>query len=402
MSNLIQKSEQYVFQLFKDKLSSDYTYHNFLHTQFVVSKLIELLRAEKMSEVEEEILLLSAWFHDSGYVYCDAGHEEKSAEIAEEFLKENGVEVEKIVMVQRLIRATKIGYEPQDLMEMMIKDADTSHVGDSIFEKISLQLRREWELRLNQILTDAEWNLRNYEFLTSVHRFYTDYAKNNWQSGKLNNLLKVQENIRNQKEIDQKNKLKKSKLAKIDKPDRGIDTLFRVTLNNHTRLSDIADSKANILLSVNAIIISIALSTLLPKLASPKNEYLVIPTLTMLTVSVVCIIFAIMATKPNVSKATFTEEEVKNRKVNLLFFGNFHKMELDQYEEAMDDLMSDRKYLYNSLTRDLYFLGLVLERKYRLLRITYYLFMIGTILTVLAFVYAFSVNTEFDWLLGED
>ena len=59
----------------------------------------------------------------------------------------------------------------------------------------------------------------------------------------------------------------------MKKPDRGIDTLFRVTLNNHTRLSDIADSKANILLSVNAIIISIALSTLLPKLASEKSLF---------------------------------------------------------------------------------------------------------------------------------
>lgn len=401
MTNLIQKSEQYIFQLFKDKLSSDYTYHNFLHTQFVVSKLSELIHAEKLTDSEEEILLLAAWFHDSGYTCCDGGHEDKSAEIAAEFLRENGVDPDKIAEVEKLILATKIGYEPQNLMEMMIKDADTAHLGTNSFEKTSLQLRREWERTLDQKLSDSEWYARNSDFLTSVHRFYTDYAKLHWQPVKLNNLIKVQDNIANQKENEQKAKLKKSKLEKLDKPDRGIDTLFRVTLNNHTRLSDIADSKANILLSVNAIIISIALSTLLPKLASAKNEYLVIPTLTMLTVSVVCIIFAIMATKPNVSKTTFTETDVKNRKVNLLFFGNFHKMDLLQFEEAMNDLMSDRKYLYNSLTRDLYYLGLVLERKYRLLRITYYLFMIGTILTVVSFVYAFSENTEFDWLLGD-
>ena len=182
--------------------------------------------------------------------------------------------------------------------------------------------------------------------------------------------------------------IKKKKNDKIQQPDRGVDTLFRVTLNNHTRLSDIADSKANILLSVNAIVISIALSTLVPKLMNPKTAYLMIPTIIMLLSSVISIIFAILATKPNVTFESFNAEDVKSKKVNLLFFGNFYQMSIDAYEEAMQDLIKDRDYLYNSLTRDLYFLGKVLERKYRLLSITYTIFMIGTILSVLAFAYA--------------
>ena len=85
-------------------------------------------------------------------------------------------------------------------------------------------------------------------------------------------------------------------------------------------------------------------------------------------------------------------EDVKNRKVNLLFFGNFYQMSLDAYEEAMEELMKDRDYVYTSLTRDLYYLGKVLERKYRLLSITYTIFMIGTILSVLTFAYAMFTN----------
>ena len=181
----------------------------------------------------------------------------------------------------------------------------------------------------------------------------------------------------------------------MQQPDRGVDTLFRVTLNNHTRLSDIADSKANILLSVNAIGISIDLSTLIPKLATPKNEYLLLPSIVMLFSSVASIVFAILATKPNVTYESFNEEDVKQKKVNLLFFCNFYQMSLESYEEAMQELMKDRDYLYNSLTRDLYFLGKVLERKYRLLSITYTIFMIGTILSVLTFSYAVLTNTTF-------
>src|SRR5690625_4738464 len=151
----------------------------------------------------------------------------------------------------------------------------------------------------------------------------------------MDHVIRAQEMIRNEKEIADKEKLRKSKVEKLKKPDRGIDTLFRVTLNNHTRLSDIADSKANILLSVNAIIISIALSTLLPTFASAKNYYFIMHTMIILYVCVGCIIFAIFATKPNISNTSYTTCEVKNRKINLLFCRNFHKMQIDQYEEAM-------------------------------------------------------------------
>lgn len=398
MKDLILKAENYIFKLFKDKLSCDYTYHNFLHTQFVVNKLSELLRNEPVSLEDQEALILAAWFHDAGYTSCEQGHEEKSASIAEEFLQENHVDHAKIQQVKELIFATRLGHEPQNDLEKIIKDADSAHLGDPSFEEISAQLRRECELIHHEEISDAEWNKMNYAFLVLEHRFYTQYAKDNWQSIKLKHVVNVQENIRNQKELEQKALLKENRIKKINQPDRGIDTLFRVTLNNHTRLSDIADSKANILLSVNAIIISIALSTLVPKLAAAKNEYLIIPTLTMLLVSVVCIIFAILATKPNVSNTNFSFDEIKKNKVNLLFFGNFHKIDVDDFERAINDLMSDREDLYNALTRDLYYLGLVLQRKYRLLRITYYVFMIGIVLTVLAFVISFSNEADLSLL----
>jgi hypothetical protein len=154
-------------------------------------------------------------------------------------------------------------------------------------------------------------------------------------------------------------------------------------------LSDIADSKANILLSVNAIIISVCLSVLIPKLDAPKNSHLVIPTFLLILSSVLTIIFAILSTKPNVTNTTFTNEDVKARKVNLLFFGNFHKMTLENYQEAMQDMIKDREYIHNSLVKDLYFLGSVLDRKYKLLSITYKIFMAGIIISVLSFAYAF-------------
>lgn len=399
MSDLLQKAEQFVFELFKDKLSSEHTYHNFLHTQFVVQKTKELIEHEPVSEQEKELLLLAAWFHDTGHIEGSENHEEKSFEIAVSFLKENNFSDSQIQSVKEIILNTCINRNSSSKLGKILRDADSAHLGSEMYEEISKQLRIEWELVNGKKLTDYEWNLENYKFLTRDHRYFTDYAQANWQPVKMRNVFKIQNEINVlQNEGLSKQEIKKKKLEKLERPERGIETMFRVTLNNHTRLSEIADSKANILLSVNAIIISIALSTLLPKLGSPKNEYLIMPTMTMLLVSVLSIIFAILATKPNITKGTFTNEDVQNKKVNLLFFGNFYKMPLDKFEAGMNEVMNDRAYLYNSLTRDLYYLGLVLDKKYKMLRLTYYVFMFGTIATVIAFVFAFQQNGGMDGL----
>ena len=120
----------------------------------------------------------------------------------------------------------------------------------------------------------------------------------------------------------------KVKKQKAKTPERGIETMFRVTLRNHIALSDIADTKANILLSVNAIIISLALSSLLPKLDNPSNQYLIVPTIVFIIFTVTSIILSVLATRPNVTEGKFSKKDVEDKKVNLLFFGNFHKMSL--------------------------------------------------------------------------
>ena len=124
---------------------------------------------------------------------------------------------------------------------------------------------------------------------------------------------------------------KGKKKSKETKPERGIDTMFRTTLNNHNNLSGLVDNKANILLSVNAIIISVSLTTIIPKLDNPSNAHLIIPTLILIISSVIAITFAILATRPSITQGSFTRKEVDDKKVNLLFFGNFYKMPFELF-----------------------------------------------------------------------
>ena len=71
--------------------------------------------------------------------------------------------------------------------------------------------------------------------------------------------------------------------------------------------------------------------------------------------------------------------------VNLLFFGNFYKMQMDDYLWAMNQMMKDGEYLSDSMVKDVYHLGIVLAKKYRYLRISYTIFMYGLIVAVIAF-----------------
>lgn len=391
---ILQKAEAYIFQLHKDILFQQHAYHNYNHTLRVINGLNELITAENISSNDAEMLLLAGWFHDSGHYHnCDC-HEQKSSEIANEFLNKESYPTDKIKQIAQLILATQIDHEPQNSLEACIKDADFIHFADPNYYEISLLLKKEIEYSCDRSFTELEWCTSNKDFMLNKHRYFTDYAKKNWHIKKEKNLFKVLERIEKLEATDvvSKKDLKKKKLEKLERPDRGIDTLFRVTLKNHTELSAIADSKANILLSVNAIIISISLSALIPKLDSPSNAHLIYPTFILLLSSVASIIFAILSTRPKVTSGTFTAQDMKQRKVNLLFFGNFHKVSLEDYTKSINTVMNDRDYLYDSLVMDLHSLGLVLHRKYKLLRITYSIFMVGILISVLAFILAFKGN----------
>lgn len=390
--NLIEQVEDFVSKLLKDKLSDLYTYHNFNHTQDVVSAVITLANSENIIEEDREILIIAAWFHDTGYIKSCENHEDLSISIVTDFLIEKKKTSEYIATVADLIKATTYNYEPKNLLEKIMKDADFIHLTREEYVSTCGALRIEWKNIEHKLFSEEGWIMENLDFLVHKHRFYTDFAIENWQPLKEKNIKYLRKKYKKM-ESKTANDFEKTnkKRAKEEKPERGIDTLFRVTLGNHTRLSGIADSKANILLSVNAIIISIALSTLIPKLDSPKNAHLMVPTFIMLISSVITIIFAILSTRPKVTKGYFTRKDIEDKKVNLLFFGNFYKMPLEEYQWAMNEMMKDRDYLYNTMIKDLYFLGIVLEKKYRLLRIAYNLFMTGILISVLAFVIAFKM-----------
>lgn len=393
MSTLVEKAESFVVNLLNEKLDNRFVYHGISHTMRVVEKSNELALATNLNEKDKELLLVAAWFHDTGFIIHPENHEAESVKIAKDFLDKQEVDAIFVASVTSLIMSTKMDVVPETILDKLLRDADCSHLGSKKYTEYSQLLHKETELINDVSIPESKWLLSNINFLTNEHQFYSDIAVKKWEKQKSKNLAQLIKSVKKikkeQKKLNQKKEELKFKKSKVELPERGIETMFRVALRNHITLSDIADTKANILLSVNAIIISMSFSTLLPKLDNPSNSYLITPSIIFVLFTVASVILSILATRPNVTQGKFSKEDVANKKVNLIFFGNFHKMSLPEFEWAMDEMMKDREYLYGSLTKDLYFLGLVLNRKYNLLRITYTVFMIGIIVSVVAFAIAF-------------
>ena len=391
MSDIIKATDDFILNLFKEKLPNTFLYHNYTHSKRVYKSINEIIEDSQINVKDAKVLKLAALLHDTGYTITRDGHEEESVKIANEFLKSQGVEQDIIEGVEKCILATKFKGSPDDKLEEIIRDADSSHFGKDYFQEASEFLRQELKSQNIANYSPREWRDENIKVLIEQHQFYSEYALKNWQKQKEENLAKLIKDKKKDKKRRKKEDMKAQLKMKYKdaSPDRGIQTFYRTALRNHIKLSDIADTKANILLSVNAIIISVIIGNLFSKFDT--NAYLIWPTAVFVISSATTMVLAVIATRPNVTRGEFTKEDVENKSVNLTFFGNFHKMELSQYQWAIKELLKDRDYIYSSLTKDLYFLGQVLDRKYRILRMTYTIFVLGTIISIIAFGISFAM-----------
>jgi predicted metal-dependent HD superfamily phosphohydrolase len=378
---LIEKRiEEYVTGLFEQNKNPALVYHNLGHTKDVVKHTLEIAAHYNVSDREILILIAAAWFHDTGHLFAEADkHEEMSCQIMKKFMKDY-IEDETIIQeIHDCAIATKFPRDPKNLLQEILCDADTYHFGTKKFKETNKKVWAELKLR-NEEIEAGEFREEAIQLL-KTHVFYTEYCKGLLKEGKKKNL----------KWLDKKEEHKEAETSTLsdlqkDKSDlmgKGIQTMLRLTSANHLKLSEMADRKANILISVNAIIISVILSVLVHKLN--EESYLVIPTIIFLIVAVTVIVISILATRPKISGGSFKMSEVKEKKTNLLFFGNFYKATYEEYNEAMSDMMLDTNYLYNSLIKDIYSLGVVLGRKYKLIRLAYNVFMVGIIVSVLSF-----------------
>jgi predicted metal-dependent HD superfamily phosphohydrolase len=407
---LLEDVKQYVLDYFHTHHEPALLYHDLDHTKGVVAAATRIANHYQLSDEDFFVVITSAWFHDIGYFKDRANHEAAGSALAAEFLKPLKVSATVIEKIDGCIMATKMPQKPTGLLEQIMCDADLFHLGTDDFADKNKQLRKEIEAAKQIDIDKQQWRKKNIELL-EAHNYFTDYAQlllHDKQDKNLRKLKEKQAEVEKNEPTDKKQtgmvqpeKKEKSKeeikdeikeekqeekKKKKEKPEKGIETMFRITSGNNQRLSDMADNKAHILITVNSIILSAIISLVLRKLE--ENSFLAIPSFILLTVSLLSMIFSILATRPSIPEGTFTAKDIDDKKVNLLFFGNFYKMGLPEYTAGMLKVMDDKAFLYGTLIKDVYSQGVVLGRKYRLLRVAYNIFMFGLIVAVAAYIIA--------------
>jgi predicted metal-dependent HD superfamily phosphohydrolase len=396
-SELIKRARSYAETIFKDRAFEKRSFHNIGHTIDVVKAAEEIGRQSQLTEDELESVVIAAWLHDIGYVEGAKDHERKAADRSRELLTEWGMPQKRILEVTEAIMATKVPQQPRSLVSKVLCDADLHHLSTESCQQKAELLREEWATVGDKVLTDEDWIKTNLEFM-ETHSYHTPYGQAVLQQGKKENIKRIRKILKPEISKKKYHKLEeevvklRSKLEKekILKPDRGVETMFRTTSQNHLMLSQMADNKANILITINSIILSVVVSVLVRKLE--ENLNLLIPTIMLIVVCLSTTVFAILATRPNLSSGRFTRDDVKRKRTNLLFFGNFHGMSVEDYEWSMKEMMKDADYLYGSLIKDIYYLGKVLGKKYKFLRIAYNIFMFGFVVSIISFIVAFMMT----------
>ncbi|MBB3696982.1 HD domain-containing protein [Flammeovirga yaeyamensis] len=370
---------------------TDLQFHNLEHTQNVVNAVREIAKAENVDEDQIILLEIAAWFHDTGYTCSDcSNHEIKGVDIAKDYLKDK-VSPEELDTISNCIMATRIPQTPRNLLEQIMCDADLSHLGTSSFEEYSEALRKERsEVAEQGQITESQWLVMNLHFLAE-HRYFTNYAREHFQPKKVENINKIKSNMsalmddasqEKEKKKDKKKKKEPKKPAEF-KPRRDIETLHRVLARNQLGLSSIADRKASILLSINSIITSFTIGYLFRKIE--ELPQLLIPSTILAITGLVSVILAVLATRPNVSNNT-----KKKRDLNLLFFGDFVELNLNDYQSMLKDKTKDPQMIYDLMAKDSYYLGNVLDKKYRKVRLAFNFFMFGITVSVLSFIITFA------------
>ena len=360
------------------KYSSQFNYHNINHTKRVVENSLEIAKSEKLNDNDTFLLLISAWFHDIGYSVNVDNHEVESCKIASEFLSRQDISQNEIRIINEIIISTKINNKPKSHLAKILADADFMHLADDNYFEIAELIREELNNNNSiNMVKKREFDTISLE-LFQKHQWFTSYAKQT---------LTEKKNRNHQQLIRRIEKRKKKNKKSVIRYSRGVDTMFKLTARNQINLSSIADNKSNILISLNGIIISLGIVTIVSKFRAQPE--IILPTVIFLIFSLITIVLAILSTLPHISHGTFTKKDIENKNVNLLFFGNFYKMTLPEYEWAVKEMINDEEYLYSIMTKDQYSLGVVLANKYNLLRWAYYVFMSGIVVSVVSFLIVF-------------
>ncbi|PJB00572.1 MAG: hypothetical protein CO128_00380 [Ignavibacteriales bacterium CG_4_9_14_3_um_filter_30_11] len=195
MKNITQLALNYVTQLFDEKLTDEFTYHNLSHTLEVLENVIEIGANTNITDEKLELVKVAAIFHDTGITDSCNEHELNSCKIAKEFLLKNNINNQKIEDIEQLIQSTNLKNIPITLGQKILRDSDILHTGKKKFYSKSLKLKSEIENIEKKEIHELTWIDSTLEFINN-NNYFTKYALENYSDKRQKNIIKLQKKKR--------------------------------------------------------------------------------------------------------------------------------------------------------------------------------------------------------------
>ncbi len=372
---IIQQAQQFTLNWYNQKnYDNRLTYHNYALTDAIVKKVNALTELSKVSGEDKEIALIASYFSQIQSPPSTSENQQYAhpTQLAKQFFQQINSSLQVEVLRTLEHRERKM---IKTIPDALLNDATNAVEFGEKYSDWTVLHKLECELLTGAKIKAKKWNTEQLEQLLNI-KFYTPYAKLHYSPLVAQNIIKV------------KNKLEKSEDKVVDEKstdERGAQTFFRANYRNHINLSAIADNKANIMISVNAILISILITILTWRNMTEVNPKIIFPAVLFLITGLASLIFAILSARPKITNVNKGLEDLDKIKQNIMFFGSFTSLTLENYEKAVEEVLNNEKLLYGNMSRDLYFLGKVLAKKYDYLIISYTIFMVGFITSVTLF-----------------
>jgi hypothetical protein len=385
--NSIAAAQQHILTLFNDPNTRILPYSNYRTAALWAQNVLTLGANEpNCSPQAITTATVAAWFGTIGSATNAVQSHEQALTLLEQFLYEHATnDTVWILQTLRCLQDFQLQKTPETTESRLLHDAwagvlvgqnGTDWQKNQFAEnELLAQNVQTWSQYQQQLL--GEW---------STFRCYTAEGKIQYEPmiQSLVDGLRAQivgnkkaQNIENQND----NALPFAKAGKGNLRN-AVQTYFRVTFANHIHLSQIADNKAHMLISINSVLVSLVVSVLTYKNLAQTTPAVLLPVSIFVLSSLASLSLAVWSVRPRITD-TFRQLPESEQRKAIAFFGNFTQLDLATFETWTDELLSSRSLLHRSLTHDLYHLGKVLARKYRLLQMSYQVFLIGFVAFVL-------------------
>lgn len=382
-SSIVGQARQFILRLYSQKQDARLLLHNYSLGAGLAEQVDLIGQAEGAPSAVIESAVLSAWFLPTGWLFDVNAPLNYSPKVAEQFFQKTSASPELQKQVVTAIQQVLRQELPATTSGRMLSDAYVSTIYLSGTEDRLASLRVEQELLSGQNFTKAAWAREVLHQLLRIN-WHTHYGQAHLQPLLAKAIQEQRSEVEKRTEKEEELEGRFTNLEKKD-PVRGAQTYFRTNYRNHINLSAIADNKANIMISVNAILVSVLITFLSYRNIGENSPQILLPVVVFLVTGMSSLIFAVLSARPKVTRLNPQQADLQTVKQNLVFFGNFVHLDLEDYENAMDELFQDSALLYGNMVRDLYFLGKVLDKKYRYLSVSYTVFMVGFVATVVSF-----------------